>query len=497
MNYFKHSFGILSLVCAGTLLMPGVYAKKAGKSASKISSSDSSGKMNKSDLEEEKKQLAMYPFTKGSVSAENVVGVKTGVDEVTLFSSENKYSTQKEQKDITFDSVTFFSKYPNLQSIELSGIELTEEKLENLQKFIPSKIKGLSICNCEVSEDKISRLEDIINLRKNLMSFSLSFPDCNSEKSTRFLGAMKACKDMKFLNFTFGCVNGNGIKMISELVKSSGSTLKGLTLGIGHIEEDEKDEGLLALLDAIQELANLERLEISFIELPEAASGKLFAVLGKLKKLKSLRLFFGNHRDYNQMKLFENLEVCRDAIAQMKQLENLDISSMKLPESYMHLFGQAVEFLPELKTLNISDNKIDEKGAEIFANSFKSAGRLEVLTAKNCNIDAQTFAVFCKNLGNTSLRQADFSSNLIGEGIKSISLGATPDLVVIDFSNNGATYENIIEFLKTLKAPIGLKCVNFSDKNLLEISPVERILRHDEIEQWKLKSSAPIALLGT
>lgn len=488
MNYFKHSFGILSLMCVGTLLTTTAYVKGADVS-------QSSNNYVKS-IQDKEGELAMYPFVKGSVGTDNAIGMKLSSNSVTLFSQDSKYSTAQEQKELTFDSTNFFSKYPNLQSIELNGIELTETKLENLQKFIPQKIRGLALCDCEVAEDDISRLADIINLRQKLISFSLSFPKCSAETAEKFLNISNVNKNIKYLGFTFGRVNDNGSKKIAELIKNSGDALKTLTLEIGYFEDEDNEEGLQAVIDAIQDLKNLERLEISFIELPESVSKKLFVALGKLKSLKNLKLFIGNHRDYDQVKLFENLELCRDSIAQMKELETLDISSMQLPESCMHLLGQAVESLSELRSINISDNKLDEKGAEIFANSFKSTKKLEVLIANNCELDAQIFAVLCRSLTNTSLKQGYFNNNSIGAGIKSIILSPMVSLVALDFSNNNLTYGNIVDFLKALKEPITLKCVNFSDPTLLEVSHVERTLRHDEIEQWKLKSSATVALLG-
>lgn len=487
MNYFKRGFGILSLVCMESLLTTCFCVKAAEMNATNdyIRS-----------IREKEDELAMYPFVKGNVGIESVVGMKLTSDEVTLFSKDNKYSVTKEQKDMAFDRVDFFSKYTNLGSVELNGVELTKDKLENLQKFIPQKIKGLAICDCNVSDDNISRLEDIINLRQKLSLFSLSFPNSSAETAERFLKISKVNKDIKYLGFTFGHLDGNGCQKVAKLVKNSGNALKSLTLGIKHFENDKDEEGLQAIVDAIQNSANLEYLDISFVELPESISGKLFSAFGKLTKLKTLKLFLGNYRDYDQAKLFENLEVCRNSIAGMKHLESLDISSMQLPESYMHLFGQAIASLPELVTLNISGNNIDEKGAEIFANSFKNTEKLEVLIANNCELDSQIFTVLCKTLSNTSLKQGYFSNNHIGAGIKNIISPMMMSLVGLDFSNNGLTYTNVVDFLKNLKEPITLKCVNFSDPALLEVSNVERTLKHDEIEQWKLKSSATVALLG-
>lgn len=486
MNYFKRSFGILSLICVGTLV-----TTTAVKGAEVSQSSNSYAK----SIQDKEMEFAMYPFVKGSVSTDNAIGMKLTSNNITLFSQDSKYSTAQEQKELTFDSANFFSKYPNLQSIELNSIELTEAKLENLQKFIPQKIKGLALCDCEIAEDDISRLADIINLRQNLISFSLFFSKCSSEVSEKILKVSNVNKNIKYLSFSFGRVNDNGSKKIAELIKNSSNVLKSLTLEIRSLEDDDS-EGLQEIIEAMQDLKVLERLEFSFVELPEAVSKKMFVALGKLKSLKNLRLFIGNHQDYDQVKLFENLEICRDSIAKMKELENLDISSMRLPESYMHLFGQAVESLSELRSINISDNKIDEKGAEIFANSFKNTKKLEVLIANNCELDAQIFAVLCKSLTNTSLKQGYFNNNNIGAGIKSIISSPMAFLVALDFSNNSLTYGNIVDFLKVLKDPITLKCVNFSDPALLEVSHVERTLRHDEIEQWKLKSSATVALLG-
>lgn len=455
------------------------------------------------EIEQKKavEELSMYPFVKtSSLAPTDVAGMKVQGHSVTLLSCDNKYLVLDLKDDIQFDQVDFFSKYPELQTVELSGIELTDQKLENLQKFIPRNLRGLTICNCEVVKSATSRLVDIIKTRNELVSFSMFFPKCSSEKSTQFLEAFNGCANMKFINFTFGHVSGVGCKIISELIKNSESTLKNATIGIGQVEADEKYEGLKAVLDAVKGVSSLEKLEISLVELPEELSGDLFKTIENLGALKSLRLFLGNHKEYDQVKLFENVEVCRNSIEKLKHLETLDISSMQLPESFMQLIGQAIATLPELRTLNISGNKLDEKAAEIFSNSFKSTDKLEVLIANDCSMDAQIFASLSRNLGSTSLQQGYFSENNIKDGIKSLPVAAMNDLVAVDFSYNGIGYGDVKRFTEQLKGGTSLKVVNFGgNSGILQASGAEKAIAHDELEQWKLKTfnegSAP-ALLG-
>lgn len=483
-------------ICVGLLM---TFALQAQNNSQQSSEYD----INAREAEQKKaaEEVSMYPFVKSSaVPTEGVAGVKVDGNKVILLSYDDRYSVSESNEEILFDQVDFFSKYPELQTVELSGIGLDAKKLENLQKFIPKNIKGLTVRNCEVPKDETSRLVDIIKVRHDLVSFSMFFPKCASEISTQFLEALDGYKDMRYLNFTFGHVTGAGCKMIAELLKNSAGTVKGVTIGIGVVEDDEKHEGLQAIFDEIKELSKLEKLEISFVELPEELSGELFTIIGGLESLKDLRLFFGNHKDYDQKKLFENIEVCRDSIEKLKHLETLDISSMQLTESFMQLLGQAVAVLPELRTLNISGNRLDEKAAEIFSNSFKNADKLQVLMADDCCMDAQIFTALTRNLGKTSLQLGYFGRNTIKDGIKNLPVSAIADLAAVDFSDNELGYGDVKTFTGQLKSNTSLKVINFGgNSGIMKASTAEKAIAHDELEQWKLKTFAEEcapALLG-
>lgn len=483
-------------ICAGLLM---TFAAQAADKNQQSSEYDISAR----EAEQKKvaEEVSMYPFVRsGAVPAEGVAGIKVNGNKVILLSYDDRYSVSESKDDLQFDQVDFFSKYPGLQTVELSGIGLDAKKLENLQKFIPKNIKGLAVRNCEVPKNETSRLADIIKVRNELVSFSMFFPKCDSETSVQFLEALNGYKDMRYLNFTFGHINSAGCKMIAELLKNSAGTIKGITIGVGIVENDEKHEGLQAVFEEIKGLSKLEKLEISFVEFPEELSGDLFKLIGDLGNLKDLRLFFGNHKDYDQKKLFENIEVCRDSIEKLKQLETLDISLMGLTGSFMQLLGQAVAVLPELRTLNISGNKLDEKAAEIFSNSFKNTDKLQVLMATDCCMDAQIFAALTRNLGSTALQLGYFSGNTIKGGIKNLPISAMADLTAVDFSDNDLGYGDVKVFTEQLKSNTSLKVINFGrNSGIVKAGSAEKAIAHDELEQWKLKTFADEcapALLG-
>jgi Ran GTPase-activating protein (RanGAP) involved in mRNA processing and transport len=315
-----------------------------------------------------------------------------------------------------------------------------------------------------------------------------------------FLEALDQYGDMRFINLTFGHINTEGAKMIAEVLKNSSNTLQSLTLAIGYIENDDDNEGINVILDAISSLKNLKQLEISFLELNEDACYKLFEIIGNFTDLRQLRLYIGNHEDYDQIKLFNGCEVCRDSIETMKKLEVLDISLMNLPESYMQLFAQSVAYLPELRTLNISGNRLDEKGAEIFTNSFKNTDKLDVLMANSCNMDSQIFTTLCRSLNATSLREGYFSNNHIKEGIKGLPISSMKDLLVLDLSHNDISYSELNSFIESFNNATSVKVINL--RGNFEEERDNNVLRNfqcDHLEQWKLKTfsdgRAP-ALLG-
>lgn len=487
MSYCRYSLRILSLLCIGMMF----FSTQASLSGRKIKETSQTKRQNDlssmidQSLEEEMK---MYPFIKSKTAlpAGEITSIRVGKEAITVFSSQNKYMSTTEQQEVMFDQVDFFSKYPELKNVELNDIELTDEKLENLQKFLPRKLTGLLICNCDIPKARTPRLVDIIKSRDNLVSFSLFFPRCSSKKSAMLLEALDGYENMKYLNLTFGHVSGKGCKMIAALLKNSKGTIKGLTIGIGQVQDDENNEGLHELIETINELPNLEQFEISFLELPEELVHSLFEGVGHLGNLERLRLFIGNHADYDQVGFFNNMENLRDSIASLEHLRSLDISLMELPGSIMQLLGQAVASLPELRNLNISYNKLDEKGAEIFSASMKQHGKIEVFTANGCDITAVAFGNLCRYLGGTDLRQMSLANNKIADGAKNLPIEQIP-LEIVDFSNNDMSYEDVRDFLNKVKPGTTLRILNFGNNSKIdELENVERTIEHDRVEQWRL-----------
>jgi hypothetical protein len=215
--------------------------------------------------------------------------------------------------------------------------------------------------------------------------------------------------------------------------------------------------------------------------------------------LSSLKLFFGELKKLNHIKLFEAAETLKKSLSQLVNLEELNVSLADFPSDIMQLVAQAVGSMSNLKTLNVSGNELDAKSAESLSESIKETNSLITLIANDCSMDSRAFAALCKSLAGTPLRHMYFGKNKIKEGAKSLPIINIPEALIIDFSENDMTYENAMAFIQTTKGHDKLHIVNFKGNSGIEaLSGPERTLKNDQLVEWKItnKMDRQVAFFG-
>ncbi|MDR2107463.1 MAG: hypothetical protein LBO73_03015, partial [Holosporaceae bacterium] len=127
-------------------------SKKSSGAQQRKSAAQSSGRNVESGKSEENHENDNYPFTlaAGKVAADEVAGIRIKNGKIVLLSYEYTYSLDNLPTDCDFSDLHFFKQYPKLISVEINGMSLTGEMLENLQKFLPATLKGLLLRSCNI-----------------------------------------------------------------------------------------------------------------------------------------------------------------------------------------------------------------------------------------------------------------------------------------------------------------------------------------------------------
>ncbi|MDR1235893.1 MAG: hypothetical protein LBJ96_02705 [Holosporaceae bacterium] len=462
--------------------------------------SSSSGSQGESSEEEEN----CFPFKKagGALAVDNVAGIRIrSGNKVVLLGYDDTYSSDalKEGED-SFSDMNFFRKYPKLISIELDGLALTPEMLENLQKFAPQDLKSIIVRNCtaEKWEECADLISDIIRKHGNLGSLTIVLPSLSGESCSKILGAASGIK-FKFFNFVAAEFSNEGIGHLKEILSASAETLLGLSLGVGKIIDEEKEEELYGhLAEAIGGLKSLRSLDLAFMSLMEVALAHIVENIGHLIKLETLRLFFGGVHEHDHVKLFEHIEILQKSLEMLEKLGVLDISSNNFPEEALQLILIALKKMKNLNVLNISENLISDKTAAVLSDSVGEHGTLVTLTANDCKInDAALTALFSKPENTPALQILSLRNNEIKESIKSIPVASMTDLKVIDFSGNQIGYAEVIGMVDSVVEHPSLQVVNFKGNSGIESTDsIERSLRHDELEKKRVEKKIHVAFFG-
>jgi Ran GTPase-activating protein (RanGAP) involved in mRNA processing and transport len=469
-------------------------------------SKPSSSNRESSFGEELSEEANYFPFIKvaSKISSDKIVGICIKESNIIFLGMPDTgvyvYYEEPLKEGEDFSDLNFFREYPGLISVEVNGLKLSRDILENIEKLLPQSMRCLIVDHCTIASEDFELLADIIKKHKQLASIKIRLPKSSSDESNVVLQAIAEHSQMKFLNITLGTISREGCEYLSHVISGSAETLEGLTLGWNDIaagDDAESDAAYKEIMESMVKTKRLAKLEFSVISISESASSIVFEELGGVPRLINLKIFFDSLKKHRSVKLFENMEVLRDSLQKMHDLETLDVSSMHLAGNDMQLLMQATGSMPKLKILDISGNVLDQKSAETLSESLQEHYSVTELRANKCSIDDEAFGGLCKHLSNTSLVNLFLSGNKIKEGAKNLPLKAMPDLALIDFAKNDMTYEDAMAFVELTKDHLKLHIVNFNRNSGIEaMSNVEKSIKSDQLTAWKLKNRNNVSFFG-
>ncbi len=431
-----------------------------------------------------------YPFKKSQsqLANEDVVGIRVKDNKIILLGNNYTFSSENTSKAVNFSDINFFTKYPNLISVELCGLTLTKEIMENLRKHLPTTVLSIVIDMCDVKD--IESFSGVINEHTQLKSLTLRLFKCSAEDAENILSSFTEHSKLKFLNLGFATLNNNAMVHLSDVISRSKDSLKHISLAWENSEEINPDT-YQKLSDSLKESSGLKRFELAVMSFPQNYLKIFFGALGHMQSLTDLKLFFGNTAEYDNVTLYESTEVLQTSLDNMPLLASLDISESHLSSEPLQLIFRSVANMSKLQTLNISGNSLDVKAAEVLSTSISSATELKTLLANECDMTAEVFGALCRNLANTGLRYLYFRGNQIKDGAKSLPISSMNDVLIIDFSQNDMSYDNAMDFIKQTANHPKLHIVNFKNNSAIEaLSGPERAIRNDELVEWKIKNYA-------
>lgn len=445
-----------------------------------------------------------YPFTESAaqIAPDNVAGIRirkdpaTGAQSVTYIDYNRSCYVEKLANAFDFSKSDFFKKYKQLCSVEFNGIELSEENLENLQKFLPKSLKSLIILSCKIQSSNYELICDMIRKRSKLESACFRLLEAKDVDSDALLQSLSDCESLKFLKLEFGSVSTKGCENIAKIIEKTGGNLLQLSLGLGQLSGDQ-DISYQKITTSLHNAKVLEKFEIATSDISDANARILFETIENLTALRQLKLYCGGLNNHNHIKLFENMEKLRDSIEKLHHLHELDISNLQLPPEALQLLFQAIGQTKSLKTLNVSGNCIDEKAAESLSESLKEV-ELTALFANNCQINATAFATLTKNMANSTIQYLHLINNSIKNGIRNMPIATMHELKLVDFSKNELLFEDVFEFIKQCKSNLSLKIIRVQDNgDISSAQNTERTMRNDQIAAWKIKNKMDhLAIFG-
>jgi Ran GTPase-activating protein (RanGAP) involved in mRNA processing and transport len=473
-----------------------IGSKKSIKS-SKINSSVPSKRAVFEARSEKTEGENNYPFIAASnkIAPAEVAGICIKNGKAILLSFDNKCSAESLPDDFSFSDLNFFRRYPKLISVELNGLTITSEMLENLIKFLPSGLKGFLVRSCSIEDGNYSLLANLIEMHKSISSLSIIMPTLVGDGVTAILAALKD-HAMKYLGLTVDELSTDDSNLLAKIISNSAQTLHGLSLGWNKINSKGKNP-YQKISMAISKIKNLKKLEFTVLTLTENDLGQIAEFLKNCKGLNALKIYFGNLKKLNHVRLFKCAQALKEALSHLTALESFDISSMELPPEVMQLMLEAIGSMKKLNILNISGIALNEKGAQILSESLKECDSLTTLMANHCEINPKILSVLFKVMDGSPLRYIYLRGNMIKEGVRSFPIVRLSDARIIDFSQNGIIYEDARAFIESTKSHSNLYAVNFSGNTEIEdVSGAERTSRNDELAEWKLKNNLQVLFLG-
>ncbi|GHT93386.1 hypothetical protein FACS1894122_08520 [Alphaproteobacteria bacterium] len=496
---FKKNLPAVLGMFSALLLHNTTFGAPKAKSSEKTSE-NSSQKKQKSSSEDNYsiKGGQFYEESAGKIADDDVAGIRVVKDKIILLGYDRKSSSEAMKADEAFSNLNFFKKYSKLVSAEFTEIELTKDRLENIQKFLQKEIKNIVIDSCKIEPDNIALLADVITKRNEIKNVTFRLIDNESDGYDAIISAIEGLSELKTICLAFDKIKNDSCQKISELIKKSAASLKNLSLAWnGVVETDKEAEAYQKLSEAIGELNGLKAFELFLMSIDEKNTATLFAGVRNLTALSRFKLFLGNISVQNEVKLFENAESLGETLKEMTQLVTLDISGMKLPTDVMQVLAQNLKFLTKLECFNLSDNTIDAQCAEILAASMKEMSKLQTLAINGCELSAPLFATLCKAFDHSPMTMLYARNNAIKEGVRSLPIKTMADLKLADFSKNEVSFENAMELIKLTVDHPKLQAINFRENAPLDsMEEADKKIKRDELENWKRENKCHVAFFG-
>ncbi len=488
-------YKLLSLSCVIALFGGDVSAKTYNSSSVREEdylddSYSSGGKGDHKETQEED----YYPFSKsqGSIGNQNVIGIRIFADKIALFGEDKTYFEEQGKKP-DFSKKELFSAYPKLLSVEIHDVDLTREILQNLQMYLPKTIKNLVVNSCSIANRDFEEFTDIITRHNQLEFLTIVNPNMARAESAKLIAAVGDLKVIKYLRLTLGELGDEGCITLRKALENSKDTLLELNLGFMKVNDSESYDELLKFLG---NLKKLKGLEYSVLESTENQVKEFIDSLAQLKELTDLKICFDDFNSHDGVEAYHNIEDFNAALKNLRYLENLDISSMNLPDSSLQTISEALENLTKLKSLNISGNPINAKTAQALSKSIGNMESLVSLVANNCDMDDDAFSALCSGLQSSSLRYMYFSGNAIAGSVKSLRVSQVKNLTAINFSDNKIKLSNVMDFMKAIPEESRLEVVNWEGNDFVGLSDNEKIEERNKLKIWKKEHKISTLDLG-
>lgn len=457
---------------------------------------------NNDETAKKKDELAEnFPFSKSSsqIEKDKVVGLRIEKETITYLGRENTFFSENVPSvEDRFSNLNFFSQYPELLSVEIKDTALSSQDLENICNFITSskKIKNLVFDSCIIAEEDTKYITDTIENLDSLIAVSVKFLKTKNKKGKltslplqavqEITQAISVRKNLTSLSVAFDAMSTKSCEHIISVLNQSKNMIM-LSLCWNEIIGEETEESYNALSEALSSLKELKTLCLSVMYVPETCIDAQIKSLSQLQKLTNLTYLIGNLKDMKG--LFEHATNFSNALENLPLLSSLRLQNMGLPATATQPIMQSFSKLTKLTYLDMSGNKIDKEGGVIAGSSLKNAESLRALILRNCDISAETATEISKAFSSTSLTIICLGNNQIKEGIKALRLSDCPYLRYVDLAMNGASGEDIMDFVKNT---ISHESLNTADlRNNSDTSGKQR----DEIARMKADNKSTIMYL--
>jgi Leucine-rich repeat (LRR) protein len=447
------------------------------------SSSSSSGNTNSADESEE----SYLPFEKssGELKPEEIIGILIKKSKVVYFSSDYRFFSKELPQGSSLPDN--FSDFHNIANVELNGVTLKREMMEDVQKHtVDDPLKGLTFRSCKADEEGREMIVNIIGKHPSVSYITIMQTDMTGKKAEDLLSTI-CSRQMDCLKILLGEITSDAGGFLQNSLKTSEKSLKELMIGSVHIQQGVLSE----IAKVLPNLKSLQELELSFPSLLINDIRAVFGAIGKLKKLRKLKIFIGEwvpeDAKSKNVEQFESAEILKESLSKLPNLELLDISHMNLPTEIMQSIATGIGYISNLRTLNLTGNVIDEKVAASFKEAFeKSNGFLTTLIANNCAMTDESFGIFAQSLPKIPLEYLYVRNNQI-KSPKRFPVDSMPQIILIDLYGNSISLDEAMEFIKLIPADSALRAVNLKGNPSEHAPNSQLIMMYNELEMEKQK----------